>query len=991
MSTIGLELMNYINPDLTWKTVAKGYRSSSRRTRKNVLRNFAVGEELVHQGLRKVDEGTASDTEKHGVAILGRRFSDKIENIPLKKRRFMHRSNTPPPRSPFELPANGKRRVRATVDGNRGGPERKSTKVKETAFDLGEDFSGMEILAAVACSNSMIGDVDLDTDRSLLESLTQDGTALCASEAPAVKNVSSSTDTACDETDMESSLLGNSEGVLQRPHITKEIEVVEGSGSARDDRLHWDLNVPEDAWEKPCDASTIESLAKNSEFTVESKDNIHSFAKHVTEDAKEELPLCHLEASSGQNGFKSCVELDENSKGQISVSAVNEHLVYEVADVKGSSKISEVISSLGYLDTVKSSGKDGDASTSPGSLDLEKPAHESDAGFIEDGQDTGAGISVSNEAAGYDDSYGSDVYQTEKVEMGGAGSNNELQAGYDSQFEDGELRESDARYYWDENNEGEDGEVEHVDYGSECGDEEMLGSMHEKEVEFVRGGSTPGSYDRKVDCSRKADITHDDSVSPKSRVLDVPLEKSLATGLAATRTLQGHFASCAEGPDARKNPYSRSRSENCRNVFPRDERDNMGGPRRYMGRERVGMHMRGRSPGRCAGNPSTSSWNFERRYSPTRPSYLPGRPRNNIDGRRYMMSSDRNMDSDGGGYFDNRLNRQFVNSPPNGVYEQRIMRRRSPSNRHDSAYMNARMLPMRDMSPARDRFRRFTPGGGRGGGIRDEFRRPLPEDSAEYPNRIGQHRPSLKRDRGISPLPRHLSRRPHMAMPYRRPSRSRSRSRSPPIYMQRREQQRNDGGGSVLRSRSPDGMRARLPFQKRFPAKYEDRFTSPTRNHFSNRCDVRSFDDRGVDGFRGGGGRKLPPARMYRPQQQQQGNNRFDPQRSFDFRPARKFRDGVDSNRVNGGAAAEYEGSDDERSKRNHRFEMSRPRRYDTEEGARPMRPFRWNATGDDLLEAANGSSSNFDNGGGNNVDSRGNDNNNDVIRRAAAAAAVEE
>ena len=119
MGTVGLELTNFINPELTWKTVAKGNRSASRRSRKPASRNSKMGAGQADKSPKKTENGSVSESEKvafayllvhfhflklfyqeknpnsHdvlflylsifqlGVAVLGRRFSDKVEPVPI--------------------------------------------------------------------------------------------------------------------------------------------------------------------------------------------------------------------------------------------------------------------------------------------------------------------------------------------------------------------------------------------------------------------------------------------------------------------------------------------------------------------------------------------------------------------------------------------------------------------------------------------------------------------------------------------------------------------------------------------------------------------------------------------------------------------------------------------------------------------------------------------------------------------------------------------
>lgn len=68
MSAVGLELTNFINPELTWKKVAKGFRSALRR--KPVVRSFAIGTKLSDEGVKNADDMTASDTEKVDIKLL---------------------------------------------------------------------------------------------------------------------------------------------------------------------------------------------------------------------------------------------------------------------------------------------------------------------------------------------------------------------------------------------------------------------------------------------------------------------------------------------------------------------------------------------------------------------------------------------------------------------------------------------------------------------------------------------------------------------------------------------------------------------------------------------------------------------------------------------------------------------------------------------------------------------------------------------------------
>jgi hypothetical protein len=46
---------------------------------------------------KTMDDKTVSESEKLGVAVLGQRFGNMIEHVPLKKRMTMFQSPSPPP------------------------------------------------------------------------------------------------------------------------------------------------------------------------------------------------------------------------------------------------------------------------------------------------------------------------------------------------------------------------------------------------------------------------------------------------------------------------------------------------------------------------------------------------------------------------------------------------------------------------------------------------------------------------------------------------------------------------------------------------------------------------------------------------------------------------------------------------------------------------------------------------------------------------------
>ncbi|XP_039004528.1 uncharacterized protein LOC120131643 [Hibiscus syriacus] len=66
------------------------------RNRKPVAKSLTMGLELANNNSRELENVTDPESEKLGGDVLGRRFSEKVENVPIKKRWFMFRSPSPP-------------------------------------------------------------------------------------------------------------------------------------------------------------------------------------------------------------------------------------------------------------------------------------------------------------------------------------------------------------------------------------------------------------------------------------------------------------------------------------------------------------------------------------------------------------------------------------------------------------------------------------------------------------------------------------------------------------------------------------------------------------------------------------------------------------------------------------------------------------------------------------------------------------------------------
>lgn len=363
---VGLELTSFVNPDLTWSKITKGNRSSSRRARKSLtIRNIA---ELVNKDPKAV-EMPVSESEKLGVSVLGCRFSEKAEHVPIKKRRFLFRSPSPPPRvssplsdetglllkckndlredfHPNPLVKSRSGAIKSAASMNDLGQivdiEAKNLVRANNKLDEVEDFSGISILAAAACSNSFGGDdghveegsgmeesfVGEDAfeglknnescslskgiskeDQSSAE-ISKEGSGSCTSimpaEEPVVSSRTANSSSNClphgnmvEGTSVHDISMATSKDLLcTRDERTIRMQ----ESSSRDDRLHWDLNTVMDAWECPIDGqypdSQTDVAVGVSEYGNSSSDrmrnseayDIHKKIGSIKCDAEKETP-----------------------------------------------------------------------------------------------------------------------------------------------------------------------------------------------------------------------------------------------------------------------------------------------------------------------------------------------------------------------------------------------------------------------------------------------------------------------------------------------------------------------------------------------------------------------------------------------------------------------------------------------------------------------------------------------------------------------------
>ncbi|XP_010919097.1 uncharacterized protein [Elaeis guineensis] len=299
LSTVGLELSRVIDPQLNWKKASKGRQRTVRRARtsfpggnkkRSTTKSLKDSEDAADKELKRAGDIPVSESEKLGVSILGRRFSDALESVPIKKRRFLLvRSPSPPPKPSSHsgdcdhmVETQGASYQR-TASYSKQHQEKSIADDKTGLKDLNEeisdavDFSGISILAAAACDSDMscdsmnpedlgfnghaskaddlLGSSTCVESHSLFE-VTKDQLQHRSEDLRGKSDIhleaSSTLDLPGKGSDRmkldESNDTESSTGTLQNfPDKTGT------KPSSRDSRFHWDLNTVMDAWESNCD------------------------------------------------------------------------------------------------------------------------------------------------------------------------------------------------------------------------------------------------------------------------------------------------------------------------------------------------------------------------------------------------------------------------------------------------------------------------------------------------------------------------------------------------------------------------------------------------------------------------------------------------------------------------------------------------------------------------------------------------------------------
>ncbi|EOA16002.1 hypothetical protein CARUB_v10004120mg [Capsella rubella] len=665
MTIIGsVEVKATINTGFPWKVVPKGSRSSTRRA-------SAPDSEPDFKFSAQGD----SESEKLGVSVIGQHFADRVEHVPIKKRRFM----VPPPSllknsTPCgDHPAG----INHILPVSRLNPNLLGQKTAEIPDDnpdcSSHDFSAIKILAEVACSSGMSSDIASLVDGQLVEPVKHDDDALTLSAHVEGNDSSSGTDDVSgNDTTIESSV---KVGEDKTKIIVSQKLLIDTLGNAS----------AADQSEERIVASSGTIVAQNINVSISNESS--------TELPKETMEAGNSVSLAPQSESATVSEIlsddERTGKGKSTECLTDDRLHWDLnLPTDAWDQPCDVV-----VDKATRRYSDGEVTVSV-----------TESGHVDGSKDYAAGLIES------------DVHMNSPSPSGAkaeasARNGKECQSGYDSQFEDGELREP---YPWEEK-EGDSGDVEQVDYGSEPENERVysLAETNENKLEDVEQRFLPETKcdsgnvrEGSSDVEKHVVVCMNDSHSKGS-------SPSRSFGSKPYKGLPSHESIPRRRPDSYEEPSDRDL-----------------GPNKFIGRDRSEMRMRSRSPARRP----FGGWNTKRRFSP--PIYRGG-PKGFGHPRPKTVEEDRGMmngfDQPGPGPH-GYVRRQFSN----GGY--------------------------------RGRFRRFPNGGGNRDfrGVDSPF---PPSDGNNYPSRMHNNRVHNRRDRSNSPP---VFRRLHDPQ-----SRSRSRSRSP--------------------------------------------------------------------------------------------------------------------------------------------------------------------------------------------------------------------
>ncbi|KAI3822245.1 hypothetical protein L1987_09832 [Smallanthus sonchifolius] len=206
-----------------------------------------------------------SESEKLGVSVLERHFGEKAEHIPIKKRRFLFRASSPThniANTPLENAERHETSPKLNSNANSLSATSgaltetcesgsKDHKLDQNKLMKDDDFSGISILAAAACSNSLGAETDHCEGSGVLSSVNQSvpkNVELNENNVKKEPDSHTSTPLKIEESTLNSfSSHAHLESAFNKPNQEPNIQ----KSPARDVRFSWDLNTVMDAWEEP--------------------------------------------------------------------------------------------------------------------------------------------------------------------------------------------------------------------------------------------------------------------------------------------------------------------------------------------------------------------------------------------------------------------------------------------------------------------------------------------------------------------------------------------------------------------------------------------------------------------------------------------------------------------------------------------------------------------------------------------------------------------
>nr|XP_043613537.1 uncharacterized protein LOC122585473 [Erigeron canadensis]XP_043613538.1 uncharacterized protein LOC122585473 [Erigeron canadensis] len=316
LSTV-LELSSLIDSDFTWTKVSKGCRSSSTRPRGSNTIGLDCGE-LFSKGFKGL-EMPVSESEKLGVSILGCHFGEKAEHIPIKKRRFLIRASSPPCNDPNLSLGVAERHATSPKASCHGlllnpnanclptvsegahisgiGSNDEKLDVKKLVKD--DDFSGISILAAAACSNSLGAEADHSEGSGIVSSVNKNHEISTAAEVNEqelkVKESDPHMSTTPFKVDESTCNNSASQAPLELAFSKTNQDPSIQKSPVRDARFSWDLNTVMDAWEEPIlneHEVSAPDVANDNDPRVEEKKN--GYTKDISESKSQNISCQNL-------------------------------------------------------------------------------------------------------------------------------------------------------------------------------------------------------------------------------------------------------------------------------------------------------------------------------------------------------------------------------------------------------------------------------------------------------------------------------------------------------------------------------------------------------------------------------------------------------------------------------------------------------------------------------------------------------------------------